>query len=412
MSGYRAHSALLARATAITLVANLPWALTGALSVQIAREFDLGAATVASSVGVFFASACVTSITLGRVVDRVGARAGMQVVAVLSGVALVIAGFASSMVVLGLALAVGGVSTAIVTPAANLVVSAEIPFENHGLAFGLLRAAQPAAILLSGVAVPTIGLTLGWNAAFFAAAGVAALTGAAITRWERTVTHPRVSDSDDARGRIQISDKRSLLVLAGSMAMASGVVNVVGPFLVPSAVDAGQSEAFAGVLLAIGSMLGLVGRLVAGWFADRKQWDALRGVALLLFGGAFGTLLLAMQGSLTLTLGALLAFGLGASWPGLFQSAVVRRWREAPAVATGYTQTGAFFGSIVAPLAFGFVATSASFDVAWLITSAVAVVAAALMLGATARMAPAPELSIAPIPVLDEGGQVDGHKAG
>lgn len=410
MTRYRRSTALLARLTGITLVVNLPWALTGALSVQIAREFDLEAAAVAASVGIYFAAACISSITLGRIVEHVGARTGLQVVAVLTTASLVVAGFAHSIAVLGVALALGGVSTAIVTPAAHLAVSADIPFENHGLAFGYLRAAQPAAIFLSGVAVPTIGLTLGWNAAFFIAAGLALLSGAAITRWQRGVARP-VTVARTGRRRIEVEDKRNLLVLAGAMAMASGVVNVVGPFFVASAVSGGESEAFAGVLLAIGSLLGLVGRLLAGWLADRGQWEPLKGVALLLGGGAVGTLLLAGNGSLVLCLGAVLAFGLGASWPGLFQSAVVRRWRRAPAVATGYTQTGAFFGSIVAPLGFGLVATSASFEAAWLITTVFAVVAATLMLAANARVARVQDLTIAPIPVLEEEGAIDGHQA-
>jgi MFS family permease len=155
----------------------------------------------------------------------------------------------------------------------------------------------------------------------------------------------------------------------------------------------------------------MLGRLVVGWFADHRQWDALKGVGALLGGGAVGTLLLAAHGSLALCLGALLAFGLGASWPGLFQSAVVNRYRQAPAVATGYTQTGAFFGSIVAPLGFGLTATTASFEVAWLLTTVVAVVAAALMLGVNARFASTPDVSIAPIPVLEEKEPADVRQA-
>jgi MFS family permease len=400
---YRNFTALLARSTGITLIANLPYSLTGAMSVQIGREFDLEAAGVASVVGVFFAAACVSSITLGRVVEHVGPRTGMQAVAGLSAASLVVGGFANSLVVLGLSLAIGGIATAIVTPAVHMVVSAEIPSQNHGLAFGFLRAAQPAAILVSGLAV---ALAVGWHAAFFIAAAIAVATGAAIRRWQRALVRDGAAAvaSADGRRKVELGDKRNLLMLAGAMALASGVVNVVGPFFVASAVDGGRSEAFAGVLLAIGSTLGMLGRLVVGWFADRGQWDALKGVAALLAGGSVGCLLLAAHGSLALSLGALLAFGLGASWPGLFQSAVVRRYRQAPAVATGYTQTGAFFGSIVAPLGFGFAATTASFEVAWLVTAGIAVVAATLMLSANARVAPVPDVSIAPIPVHEREG--------
>jgi MFS family permease len=395
----------LLRATAVTLVANFPSALTGALSVQIAREFAIPAATVASFVGVFFAAACVSSIALGRLVEHIGPRAGMQAVAALTAASLGLAGLAGSPVVLALALVVGGVATAIVSPAAHVVVAAEVPFRNQGVAFGMLRAAQPGAILVGGLAVPTVGLTIGWNAAFLIGAAIAVLMGLAVTRWQRAL--PRAHDAEAAgqgRRRVDLGNRWNLVVLAVAMALASGVVNVVGPFFVPSAVHAGRSLTFAGLLLALGNVLGIAGRLVAGWLFDRRGWDPLRGVTLLLIGGALGCLLLAANGAPALCLGAALAFGLGASWPGLFQSAVVRHYRQAPAAATGYTQTGAFFGSIVAPLAFGFVARGASYPIAWLLTAAVAVAAAALMVSANARVRLTTDLSIAPIPVLQQKG--------
>jgi MFS family permease len=80
--------------------------------------------------------------------------------------------------------------------------------------------------------------------------------------------------------------------------------------------------------------------------------------------------------------GALLAFGAGWGWPGLFNFAVVKTNPNAPAAATGITQTGASGGAALGPLVFGLVVEAASYDVAWLVSGAIALVAlVAILIG-------------------------------
>jgi hypothetical protein len=74
-----------------------------------------------------------------------------------------------------------------------------------------------------------------------------------------------------------------------------------------------------------------------------------------------------------------LAFGLGWSWPGLLQFAVVRLHPEAPAAATSIVQVGVYGGGFVGPIAFGFIAAHASFPVAWLVSAAAMLLAGILM---------------------------------
>jgi predicted MFS family arabinose efflux permease len=90
--------------------------------------------------------------------------------------------------------------------------------------------------------------------------------------------------------------------------------------------------------------------------------------------------LLAVPGPLPLIAGVLLGFGFGWAFPGLVNVAVVQLHPHAPAAATSITQTGVYTGGCVGPLAFGAVAASAGYPVAWLGSAVAMLLGAALML--------------------------------
>lgn len=393
----------IARSTALALATNLPWALTGALAVQIARDLDVPATSVGALIGVFFAAAMVSSIAGGRLVERFGARAGMWTAGLLSMLSLLAGAVAWSPFMLAVALALGGIGTAVATPAAHLLMALKVPETRQGLAFGVLRTANPAAGFLAGAAVPAIGMTVGWRFAFLLGGLVTALAMVPLRKVARNV---RIRAHHE---RPNLGPRAPLLLLAASVALGAGSVNALSAFFVASSVSAGIHEGRAGLILAIGGALGIAGRLIAGWLADRSTWDYLTGVAILLAGGAAGCALLAVGGGVAFYAGAFLAFGLGWSWPGLFQVAVVSRYRLAPAAATGYTQTGGFIGSAAGPAAFAALAVSVSYPAAWLATAIAAVGAIALAF-AGARIFPdrrGVALAAAPALAATKGGSYE-----
>jgi predicted MFS family arabinose efflux permease len=133
-------------------------------------------------------------------------------------------------------------------------------------------------------------------------------------------------------------------------------------------------------MLTLGSSACVLGRLLGGWFADRRSGGHVTVIAGLLAAGAVGLALLALPGPAALSAGVLLGFGLGWSWPGLMNFAVVRLHPQAPAAATSITQTGVYAGGCLGPLAFGAVATYAGYPTAWLGGAAAMVCAAGFML--------------------------------
>jgi MFS family permease len=271
-------------------------------------------------------------------------------------------------------LVLGGLANAVSHPATNLSLAREVPAGRQGLSFGVKQAAIPAATLLAGLAVPGIAVTLGWRWAFAGGAAlafaVALLVPGATLGGVRRLKEARVGD-------VRVT---SLLLLALGIGLGSTATTPLGAFLVESSVASGLRVETAGLLLALGSAVNIVVRVAFGHLADGMSSGRLLLVAAMLGIGVGGFVLLATGESGLILPGTLLAFGAGWGWPGLFNFAVVKTNPAAPAAATGITQTGASGGAALGPLVFGLVVEAASYEVAWLVSGAIALAALAAIL--------------------------------
>jgi MFS family permease len=375
-----APARVLAGTAAITTACVFPAFLMGAMAVQV-RD-DLGFSETGTGLGVaaFFAAAALSSLALGRVTERRGARWGLRSSGgVSAGASLAVAGLARSLPVLCVLLAVAGAANALCQPAANLLIARHLPVHRQGLAFAIKQAAIPLATLLAGLAVPVIALSVGWRWAFVAAAILAlgsALLAPDVDPAERTSARSREARPEarsDTRGAV-------MAVLAVGIGFGAAAAGTLGAFLVSAAVEAGMSEGGAGLLLTGGSLLGITVRVLAGVRADRRDGGHLRVVAAMLAAGAVAYALLATMRLGVFIVAAPLAFATGWAWPGLFNLAVVRANPSSPAAATGLTQTGTYLGAVSGPLLFGLVAEAVSYRAAWLLAGGFAVLAALAMI--------------------------------
>ena len=364
----------MAAAALSTVVGSLPVFLLGGLALLIRDELQFGALQLGIAVSTFFGVAAVTAVPAGRIAAWLGAWTSTVLAAALSASALVALALASSYPFILAALAVAGMANALAQIGTNQALAQVVPADRQGFAFGVKQSAVPASTLLAGLAVPLVGLTFGWRASFFA--GVLLAIGYVLVaprpQGRRAAPTGNANRSGDTAGR-------ALAVVAVAGAFGAGAAGSLGAFLVESAVADGMSPSAAGLLLAGGSAVGVVMRLLVGWGADRRARGLLVVVAGMLGGGALGMALLATSSVTALVPGTALAFGLGWSWPGLLTFAVVRLNPTAPAVATGITQTGQFAGSATGPLLFGLMVENSSYRVAWS-AAAIALLAAALLM--------------------------------
>ena len=370
-------------AIAATTAGQLPVFLTGALAVQIGRDLTLPTERLGIAVAAFFGSSAVCSSGLGRLSDRVGSTTVMRWGIAPAVAALVVLGVGvhrfSGLVV---ALAVAGAANGAIQPAANRYLTRTVNAHRQGLAFGVKQAAIPAATLLSGLAVPVVAHTGGWRSAFLGAALLAVTIGLVIPGPDRKVrTPPRIEHETAAPPTFA---RPALIRLAFGVGMASAAANAMGAFFVLSAVSIGVTDSHGGLVAAMGSAASLLVRLGIGARADRRSVDHLRLVSGLCAAGSIGILLLALGEPRLLLFAAVIGYGAGWGWAGLFNFAVVSTHSSAPGRATGLTQVGASTGACFGPLCFGFTAAHVGYPPAW-IGAAVILLAAALVILAGRR---------------------------
>lgn len=369
-------------AVCVSVVTVLPMFLTAGLAVQIGVDLGFSPARLGAAPGAFFGAMALTSVATGRVVERFGPLRTIRVVALAVAVLLMlVAVVAHSFPVLVGLLVLAGCANALAQPATNQLVAHSIPAARQGLAYGAKYSAIPIASMLSGLAVPVLGLTIGWRWAFAVFAVAAALAAA----WP----FPRLGSravTDDAAPAAPPLPRRLLVLLAIGVGMAAASGSAMAIFMVSSAVDAGWSEGEAGLLFAAASSVGIAARLLAGARADQRGRNHLLGVAIMLLTGAVGVAGLASGVPLLYALGAPIAFGAGWGWPGLFILAVVTLNRSGPAAATSLTQVGTSIGCVIGPVGFGLVATEVSYAAAWTTDAVVLLLAAAVVLLGRSRV--------------------------
>jgi MFS family permease len=347
----------------VATVGVLPVFLTGALAVQVREELHFDEAGLGLTVAAFFGTAALSSAAAGRLSERLGPAAAMRVSSSVSAVALLLIAVAGrSLPALLGCLVVGGFGNAMAQPATNLFLARRVPPERLGLAFGVKQSAIPLATLLGGLAVPGVALTVGWRWAYVVAAAGAALL--VVVDPGGSTTAPPTERG--ARRGARDTALRPLVLLAVGVGLGAAAAGTLGSFLVSGAVDEGMAEGTAGVLASACSAAGVTTRLVSGVRADRRGGRHLPVVAGMMAAGVAGFALLAVGEMWATVVGALLAYVLGWSWPGLFNLAIVRANPGAPGAATGITQTGTYIGAVLGPLVFGTVVEGSGYPVAWL----------------------------------------------
>jgi MFS family permease len=382
------------RAVSASLISTaqgmLPVYMIGGLAVQISSEMGFGPRQLGIATTVYFAVSAVGSTPAGHFVQRVGAYPGIVLTAVLSGGALLgIAGLATSWASLVALLVVAGIGNAFAQPSANLLLARGVPIARQGFFFGVKQAAVPITTLLAGISVPLIGLTIGWRWAFVIVTLGSLLLPFISPRPPRETKRRAAPPHGDV-------DRLPLIVLAAGAMLGAAAANSIGVFLVASAVDTGLAASIAGYLLAVGSALGIITRLIVGALADRREGAHLVRVAIMLAGGCVGFALLAIaEPPVLFLLGTSIAFIAGWGWNGLFTFSVVRSYREAAAAATGLTQTGLWLGGMLGPLLFGLVAEARSFATAWAGAGVVMLVAAAVIMVGSRLVMQAKEARVA-----------------
>jgi len=383
-----AHTWYLILASCALSFAVLPMFLLGALGVYVQRDLSMSAGALGLAISFFFLTSALQAVPGGILADRLGAMRG-----IVCGVAISLTAMAGlavvhpSAVAVVLWMALAGVANGTVQPATSRAIFEAIPHRRQGLAFGIKQSSAPAATFVAGLSVPLISAHWGWPAAVVAMFGLFAVLFSVLwlTQPSRAVAPAVVADRASelpAVGReLERGSNLALGFLSACAGFGIGITSSVAAFYVPFVVSTGVEPVVAGGLLALGSVICVVVRLIFGAQADRRRLDEFFMVAVLLVAGSLALGVLTLNLPLAaLVVTTLVAFGAGWGWPGLFQLGIMRRYPARPAFAAGVAQCGGFIGGILGPYAFGATVGAFSYRTAWIASGAALAVAGALCL--------------------------------
>jgi len=355
----------------------LPVFLLGSFSPDIQEALGLSEVAIGAIFGGYFAISVLISFPAGQLGERRGAAWTMSVAAAGVAAALVGIGLARSAVYLALAVIVGGIANTLTQPAGNLALARALPRKRLGLAFALKQSSIPVASMIGGLAVPTVGVLFGWRWTI----ALCAVLGLVVLAMARAFA-PREIMTSRATGEEPAASLRPLIPLTAAGVCGAAATTGMIAFFVDGGVRSGLSNSVAGIWFAIAGVVGIGGRLLAGWMADgwRRRPPLAACLAVYFACGTAGFALLAFAGSWPLRVPAtLLVFAGGWGWQGMFHHATVLWSQPTPSRGTGLTQTGLSLGGAVGPVAFGAIAGAVSFRAAWLYTAALMAAAAVLV---------------------------------
>jgi MFS family permease len=332
-----------------------------------------------------FVVGATTAPVAGRLADQVGPKRSIYFGSSLSVASLVGLGlFTNGWGAMVGFLCLSGLAVALTDPGLAIVVGRAIPGRRQGLAFGVKEASIPAATLAAGLAVPAIALTVGWRWAF--ALGLLPWVFILLLL-PRLDTRPREdpAEVDSSQTLVDPPRRQALLLAAVAAALGTTAASGVGIFLTDSAVSMGLTPANAGLLLATGSVGGIIARVGTGVMADRTGGPQFKLIALMLGVGSI-TIALGGTGNVwLLILGTIGAFTGGWAWTGIFFLSLVKTHPRRPGAVAGIGAAGLGVGNAAGPLLFGLIAQSVSYGAAWLAAAVAAALGSVLMAMARSR---------------------------
>lgn len=338
-------------------VSILPSFALGVVAVPVIADLQLSRAELGLTAAIGSGVGALSSVWLGGAADRRGGGALLVAVFGLGGAALLVLAVAQSLVILVIGAAIGGLCLGAAMPSTNRVVLDSLPRERRGNATGIKQAGEMLAIVVIGLAIPTLAEMLGWRPAV----GLVAIVPAAALVVTIALLRPSASVEVGSSGPTTVARSPRDLWWATAYATVMGVSGgAVSPYLPLYAQEAvGASATTAGLAFSIIGLVAIPGRILWGRYAERT--GAYQGGLVMLSVIAMASVLAIWAASVwgvgLLFLGAM---GWGASQLSfmvvLMLAVMAFTTREATGTASGVVLLGFGLGFMVGPLVFGYLA--------------------------------------------------------
>lgn len=342
----------------------------------IQKELGLNLVQVGLLGSVLNGGVVIAAIGAGRAADRWGERLVIGYGTMLGALAAIAANAAGSLSAVLCLLALIGVATASATPAGSKAVAGWFQRHERGVAMGIRQTSVPLGGALAALTLPALGLAYGWRWALSLAGIAAFAVGVAALRLYREPQRETQGARPRASGALAavMRDKQIWVVTlyAGVLSGAQWCyLSYIELFLV-HAVD--MELLLAASLLAVGQLCGAAGRIGWGLLSDRlfagSRQPVMALVGCLAAAIMFVTAFFSAATPVWLVSGAVALLGLTVmGWNGLYLARVSEVVATGMAgIAVGFSNTGAFLGTVIIPPIFGFILDyTDSYRVGWII---------------------------------------------
>ena len=358
----------------------------GALAPLMLVDLDLSRTRLGLLLSGYYVLAALTSPLFGRIAERLGARAALQLVASLAiggnGVLAAVGGQAA----LAAGLLLAGLAVAAANPATNLAL-ADLP-PPHGALMGVKQSGFQMAAVVAGTLMPFVARLHGWRMAFAVAAVLAVAMLLVLTQWpadpaRRPAPGWRRRDAEP----VAMSGSDSVRTFTWyAFCMGIGTANVGVYLALYTHERLLVPEHQAGAVVAVVGVAAVVARI--GWSVlvegGHSRWGNERSVLVLISSIAVvatATVVVADHSWSWLVWPAAVGLGISAAaWNSVVMLALLRRSAAGRlGTASGQVQGAFFFGLAAGPPVFGLLVDQGgdyAFGWSWTALSFVAALAA------------------------------------
>jgi MFS family permease len=344
------------------MLAVVPFFLVGIHAPVIKSSLDLSSLELGVAISCSSVAASIFAISIGRGVRAYGLAWCLKLSSLLAFFSLILIGkFVQKWWELAIALGLGGVANALAQTSMNFTSTHSSTSDQRASVFGLKQASIPTISLIIALLSPILLRYGSWRLGFLLAA-VFSLIG--------IIMNPKLDLVVSSSG-IGLKLKRhqkliAFFIIAGGF--FSGLISTgLSAFISIYVTSNGFTISKTGFLLALGSVLAVVARILGGLYIDKHLSNGIQEFIAISLVGCIGFLLLAISSDIEILIifGSILAFGSAWGWPGFIHFAVISLFKTNSIRIGSFVLSAIYAGNTVGPSVMGILVEYFSFSIMW-----------------------------------------------
>jgi MFS family permease len=363
-SSARALRLLLVATTAVQVLATYTSYTIAAIAPDVAAGIGMSPELVGFQVSLLYTGATLSSTTAGFQLRRWGAVRISQA-SVFFSVTGACCALWPSLPTIGIGSLIMGLGYGMTNPAAAHLLMQVAPAKQRNLIFSLKQTGVPLGGVAAGLVSPPVSQAFGWQWALALAAGIGAVLLVTLQplrrRWDADRDPAARIDRQLFDGLLVVARSSYFRWISANGFFYAAVQLSLGTFIVTLLVtEAGMGLVAAGTVLALVQAVGVGGRVLWGWLADRfgNGQRIIVLIGLVSAAGALATTTVDTSWSHLALYALFAAFGAAAlGWTGVMQAEIAN--------ASPPGRSGAIVGGVSAPTYAGVIFGPAAFSVAF-----------------------------------------------